>query len=92
VFEGFCCAASLANNPDSLLPGFEEYFRPQKQQLHDQWEPWLTAKNVPHHVRPGNPSSFDEVGSGLAALKTPWFACRNLPPFFRSTLRFPARW
>jgi len=38
VFEGLLLRGNNNTGPSDLLPGFEEYFRPQKQQLHDDWE------------------------------------------------------
>jgi superfamily II DNA or RNA helicase len=86
VFEGLLLRGNNNTGPSGLLPGFEEYFRPQKQQLHDDWEAVADREKRSRTMFAQEAIKFDEVGSELAAAEHAIGSPSEISTFFRSTL------
>lgn len=86
VFEGLLLRGNNNTAPSGLLPGFEEYFRPQKQQLHDDWEAVADREKRSRTMFAQEAIKFDEVGSELAAAEHAIGSPSEISTFFRSTL------
>ena len=89
VFEGLLLrnkAAAPSNEYQLLLPGFEEYFRPQKQQLHDQWEAVADREKRSRTMFAQESIKFDEVSTELAEIERAIGSPAELSAFFRSAL------
>jgi superfamily II DNA or RNA helicase len=86
VFEGLLLRGQNANGSNTLLPGFEEYFLPQKQQLHDQWEAVADREKRSRTMFAQESIKFDDVGTELAAAEHAIGSPAEISNFFRSTL------
>jgi len=86
VFEGLLLRGQAQDTPTKLLPGFEEYFRPQKQQLHDEWEAVADREKRSRTMFAQESIKFDEVGVELAAAERAIGSPSEISTFFRSTL------
>lgn len=87
VFEGLLLRGQTGKQSDAVLPGFDEYFRPQKQQLHDQWEAVADReKRTRKTMFAQEAIKFDEVGAELAAAEHAIGSPAEISSFFRSTL------
>jgi len=86
VFEGLLLRSKAETRSDSLLPGFEDYFRPQKQQLHDDWEAVADREKRSRTMFAQESIKFDEVATELAESERAIGSPAELSTFFRSTL------
>jgi superfamily II DNA or RNA helicase len=86
VFEGLLLRSKSETASSQLLPGFEEYFRPQKQQLHDQWEAIGDREKRSRTMFAQESIKFEEVASELAETERAIGSPAELATFFRSTL------
>ncbi|PYP84835.1 MAG: ATP-dependent helicase [Blastocatellia bacterium AA13] len=87
VFEGLLLRGKAETLSAQLLPGFEEYFRPQKQQLHDQWEAVADReKRLRKTMFAQESIKFEEVANELAEAERAIGSPEELATFFRSTL------
>ena len=87
VFEGLLLRGQTGKQSDAVLPGFDEYFRPQKQQLHDQWEAVADREKRTRKTMFAQESiKFDEVGAELAAAEHAIGSPAEISTFFRSAL------
>jgi hypothetical protein len=87
VFEGLLLRGQTMTGSSTLLPGFDEYFRPQKQQLHEQWEAVADREKRTRKTMFAQESiKFDEVGAELAAAEHAIGSPAEISNFFRSTL------
>jgi len=86
VFEGLLLRGQAVTGSSTLLPGFEEYFRPQKQQLHEQWQMVADREKRSRTMFAQEAIKFDEVGAELAAAEQAIGSPAEISNFFRSTL------
>ncbi|MEW5979781.1 MAG: helicase-related protein [Acidobacteriota bacterium] len=86
VFEGLLLRGKAGTHPGQLLLGFDNYFRPQKQQLHDQWEAVADREKRSRTMFAQETIKFDEVGTELAEAERAIGSSAELATFFRSTL------
>ena len=86
VFEGLLLRSKAETRSDNLLPGFDEYFRPQKQQLHDDWEAVADREKRSRTMFAQEAIKFDEVAAELAEAERAIGSPAELARFFRSTL------
>jgi len=86
VFEGLLLRGHSEDGPGNLLPGFEEYFRPKKQQLHEEWEAVANREKRSRTMFAQESIKFDEVGAELAAAECAIGSPADISTFFRSTL------
>lgn len=86
VFEGLLLRSKAETRSDSLLPGFDDYFRPQKQQLHDEWEAAADSEKRSRTMFAQESIKFDEVATELAEAERAIGSPAELATFFRSTL------
>ena len=86
VFEGLLLRGQSGKQSDAVLPGFDEYFRPQKQQLHDQWEAVADREKRSRTMFAQESIKFDDVGTELAAAEHAIGSPAEISNFFRSTL------
>ena len=86
VFEGLLLRGQNSENAGRHLPGFEEYFRPQKQQLHEQWEAVADREKRSRTMFAQESIKFDDVGTELAAAEHAIGSPAEISNFFRSTL------
>jgi superfamily II DNA or RNA helicase len=86
VFEGLLLRGQAMAGSSTLLPGFEEYFRPQKQQLHEQWQTVADREKRSRTMFAQEAIKFDEVGAELAAAEHAIGSPAEISNFFRSTL------
>ena len=86
VFEGLLLRSKAETLSAQLLPGFEEYFRPQKQQLHDQWEAVADREKRSRTMFAQESIKFEEVATELAEAERAIGSPDELSTFFRSTL------
>jgi superfamily II DNA or RNA helicase len=85
VFEGLLLRGK--DTPfDQLLPGFEEQFRPQKQQLHEEWENVADREKRSRTMFAQESIKFDEVASELEEAEKAIGATEDLTQFFRAAL------
>jgi hypothetical protein len=87
VFEGLL----LRGKPETpsqqlLLPTFEEFFKPQKQLLHEQWEAVADREERHRTMFAQESIKFDEVAAELAETERAIGSPAELADFFRSTL------
>jgi superfamily II DNA or RNA helicase len=86
VFEGLLLRGQAGQRADAVLPGFEEYFRPRKQQLHDQWEAVADREKRSRTMFAQESIKFDEVSRELEEAERAIGSPLELSTFFRSTL------
>lgn len=86
VFEGLLLRSKAETPSSRLLPGFEDYFRPQKQQLHDEWEAVADREKRSRTMFAQESIKFDEVATELAEAERAIGSPVELSTFFRSTL------
>ena len=86
VFEGLLLRGQTGRQADAVLPGFDEYFRPRKQQLHDQWEAVADREKRSRTMFAQESIKFDEVGAELAAAEQAIGSPDEISAFFRSAL------
>lgn len=86
VFEGLLLRSKAETHSGQLLLGFDNYFRPQKQQLHDQWEAVADREKRSRTMFAQETIKFDEVGAELAEAERAIGSPAELASFFRSTL------
>ncbi|MCX6872666.1 MAG: helicase-related protein [Verrucomicrobia bacterium] len=86
VFEGLLLRGKAETPSDNLLPGFEDYFRPQKQQLHDEWEAVADREKRSRTMFAQESIKFDEVATELAEAERAIGSPAELSTFFRSAL------
>jgi superfamily II DNA or RNA helicase len=86
VFEGLLLRGQATTHTHQVLPGFDEYFRPQKQQLHEQWEAVADREKRSRTMFAQESIKFDEVGAELAAAEHAIGSPSEISTFFRSTL------
>jgi hypothetical protein len=87
VFEGLLLRGK-AETPakQQLLPTFEEFFKPQKQLLHEQWEAVADREQRHRTMFAQESIKFDEVAAELAETERAIGSPAELADFFRSTL------
>jgi len=85
-FEGLLLRGQAGVRSDAVLPGFDEYFRPQKQQLHDQWEAVADREKRSRTMFAQESIKFDEVARELEEAERAIGSPLELSSFFRSTL------
>lgn len=87
VFEGLLLRGK-AETPSQqlLLPTFEEFFKPQKQLLHEQWEAVADREKRHRTMFAQESIKFDEVASELAETERAIGSPAELSDFFHSTL------
>ena len=71
---------------DQLLPGFEEQFRPQKQQLHEEWQDVADREKRSRTMFAQEGIKFDEVAAELEEAEKSIGSPSDLAKFFRSAL------
>jgi superfamily II DNA or RNA helicase len=86
VFEGLLLRSKADTRSDNLLPGFEDYFRPQKQQLHDDWEAVAAREKRSRTMFAQESIKFEEVATELAEAERAIGSPAELATFFRSAL------
>jgi hypothetical protein len=87
VFEGLLLRGQNTKGSGSLLPGFDEYFRPQKQQLHDEWQAVADRETRSRKSMFSQEAiKFDEVAAELAATESAIGSPAEISRFFRSAL------
>lgn len=87
VFEGLLLRSNAETPSGKLLPGFEEYFQPQKQQLHDQWEAVADReKRSRKSMFAQEAIKFEDVAGELAETERAVGSPAELASFFRSAL------
>jgi superfamily II DNA or RNA helicase len=86
VFEGLLLRGQAGTRADAVLPGFDEYFRPQKQQLHEQWEAVADRETRSRTIFAQESIKFDEVAHELEEADRAIGSPLELSNFFRSTL------
>lgn len=85
VFEGLLLRGK--DTPfDQLLPGFEEQFRPQKQQLHEDWENVADREKRSRTMFAQEAIKFEEVAVELEAAEKSIGSPADLAKFFRSAM------
>jgi superfamily II DNA or RNA helicase len=86
VFEGLLLRSKAETPSSQLLPGFEDFFRPQKQQLHDDWEAVADREKRSRTMFAQESIKFDEVATELAETEHAIGSPAELAIFFRSAL------
>ena len=86
VFEGLLLRGQSNEHAGRHLPGFDEFFRPQKQQLHEQWQAVADREKRSRTMFAQEAIKFDEVGAELAAAEHAIGSPAEISNFFRSTL------
>lgn len=86
VFEGLLLRSKAETRSNQLLLGFEEYFQPQKKQLHAQWESAAEREKRSRTMFAQEAIKFDEVVVELAEAERAIGSPAELSAFFRSTL------
>lgn len=87
VFEGLLLRGQNANGSGTLLPGFDDYFRPQKQQLHDEWQAVADRETRSRKSMFSQETiKFDEVATELGATEQAIGSPAEIANFFRSAL------
>lgn len=86
VFEGLLLREHAGPRSGTLLPGFEEYFRPQKQQLHEQWEAVANREKRSRTMFAQESIKFEEVARELDETERAIGSPGEIAAFFRSAL------
>lgn len=86
VFEGLLLRGQNNEDAGRHLPGFEEYFRPKKQQLHDDWQAVADREKRSRTMFAQEAIKFDEVGAELSAAERAIGSPAEISNFFRSAL------
>jgi superfamily II DNA or RNA helicase len=86
VFEGLLLRGHGDEKAGQHLPGFEEYFKPRKQQLHEEWEAVADREKRSRTMFAQEAIKFDEVGAELTAAERAIGSPAEISNFFRSAL------
>jgi hypothetical protein len=86
VFEGLLLRGHSEGDLGQHLPGFEEFFRPKKQQLHDEWEAVADREKRSRTMFAQEAIDFNEVYSELTAAERAIGSPEEIANFFRSSL------
>ena len=86
VFEGLLLRKKEEARFNNLLPGFDDYFRPQKQQLHDEWEAVADREKRSRTMFAQEAIKFDEVATELGEAERAIGSPTELSTFFRAAL------
>lgn len=86
VFEGLLLRGKAHVPFDAVLPGFEDYFRPQKQRLHEDWEAVADREKRSRTMFAQESIKFEEVARELDEAERAIGSPAELETFFRSTL------
>ena len=86
VFEGLLLRSKAETPSSQLLPGFEDFFNPQKRQLHEQWEAVAEREKRSQTMFAQETIKLDEVATELAETERAIGSPRELASFFISAL------
>ena len=86
VFEGLLLRSRGKEDASGVLPGFEEYFKPQKQRLHEEWDAVADREKRSRTMFAQESIKFSEVASELEAAERAIGSPLEIAGFFRSTL------
>jgi hypothetical protein len=86
VFEGLLLRSKAETPSSQLLPGFDDFFRPQKQQLHDDWQAIADREKRSQTMFAQESIKFEEVANELAETEHAIGSPAELATFFRSAL------
>jgi superfamily II DNA or RNA helicase len=88
VFEGLLFRGKYKGETSDqlLLPGFEDYFRPQKEELHAKWESAKEREKLSRTLFAQETIKADEVAEELAALRDALGSPSDVRDFFREAL------
>lgn len=86
VFEGLLLRSKRETRADQLLLDFEDYFQPQKVQLHEQWDAVAEREKRSRTMFAQEAIKFDEVAAELTEAEHAIGSPEELAQFFRSSL------
>src|SRR5207248_145428 len=85
VFEGLLLRGARGSSAEQMLM-FQEYFQPQKQELHEQWEAVADREKRSRTVFAQESIKFDEVARELEETERAIGSPKELGHFFGSAL------
>jgi ERCC4-related helicase len=86
VFEGILLRAAGGEKEEQLLPTFEEYFKPQKAALQEQWQSAADREKRSRTVFAQESIKFSEVADELAECERAIGSPTELADFFRNAV------
>jgi superfamily II DNA or RNA helicase len=86
VFEGLLLRSKAETPSSQLLPGFEDFFNPQKRRLHDEWEAVAERETRSQTMFAQEAIKFQDVATELAETERAIGSPSELAAFFSSTL------
>ncbi len=89
IFEGLLLRENTAraDTATNFLPGFEEYFKPQKEHLHKEWEAISGRQKLARSLFAHPAIKVEEVARELEAVREAMGSSENVKDFFSSALR-----
>jgi superfamily II DNA or RNA helicase len=85
IFEGLLLREH-SGSADRYLPGFEEFFKPQKDQLHKEWEEFSQKEDRSRRLFTHSSIKVDEVARELAAVRNAVGSGADVESFFKTAM------
>jgi superfamily II DNA or RNA helicase len=85
IFEGLLLREHTGS-ADRYLPGFEEFFKPQKDQLHKEWDMFSLKEDRSRRLFTHSSIKVDEVARELEAVRSAVGSGADVESFFRTAM------
>lgn len=87
IFQGLLLREKSGKTSDALLPGLEEYFLPQKEDIHMQWDNAAEKEKISRSRFAQHTLAPDDVAAELAAVQEAIGSGQAAEQFFKDALR-----
>lgn len=85
IFEGLLLREHTGS-VDQYLPGFEEFFKPQKEQLHEEWDAFSEKEKKSRKMFTHSSIKVEQVAQELAAVRSAMGSSTDVENFCKTAL------
>jgi len=89
IFEGLLLREK-SGSVDAYLPGFEEFFKPHREKLHQEWDTFSQKENHSRRLFTHSSIKIEEVARELEAVRAAVGSAADVEGFFRTAME--AHW